>query len=50
MIKFVLSQFEYTKPRLQEAKMVNLLLSKRDSKGRFTPESIHKVWSSFDFG
>jgi len=50
MIKLVRSQFEYAKPRLQEAEMVNLLLSKRDSKGRFTPESIHKVWSIFDFG
>jgi hypothetical protein len=50
MIKLVLSQFEYAKPRLQEAEIVNLLLSKRDSKGRFSPESIHKVWSSFDFG
>jgi len=50
MIKLVLSQFEYAKPRLQEAEMVNLLLSKQDSKGRFTPESTHKVWSSFDFG
>jgi len=50
MIKLVLSQFECAKPRLQEAEMVNLLLSKRDSKERFSPESIHKVWSSFDFG
>ena len=52
MLKFLdaLSQFEYAKQRLQEAEMVNLLLSKRDSEGRFTPESIHKVWSDFDFG
>ena len=46
----VLSQFEYAKQRLQEAEMVNMLLSKRDDKGRFTPESIIKVWSDFDFG
>jgi prenyltransferase beta subunit len=46
----VLSQFEYAKHRLRESKMVNLLLSKRDSKGRFTPELIIKVWSDFDFG
>lgn len=52
ILKFldILSQFEYVKQRLQEAEMVNLLLSKRDGKGRFTPESIHKVWSDFDFG
>jgi hypothetical protein len=46
----VLSQFEHAKPRLQESEMVKLLLSKRDEKGRFTPESIIKVWSDFDFG
>jgi hypothetical protein len=52
ILKFldVLSQFEYAKQRLRESEMVNLLLSKRDNKGRFTPESIVKVWSDFDFG
>jgi hypothetical protein len=46
----VLSQFEYAKERLRESEMVNLLLSKRDDRGRFTPESVVKVWSNFDFG
>lgn len=52
ILKFldVLSRFECAKQRLQESEMVNLLLSKRDGKGRFTPESIIKVWSDFDFG
>lgn len=52
ILKFldVLSRFKYAKQRLQKAEMVNLLVSKRHSDGRFTPESIHKVWSSFDFG
>jgi hypothetical protein len=52
ILKFldVLSQFEYAKRRLQESEMVNLLLSKRDNQGRFTPESAVKVWSDFDFG
>jgi len=52
ILKFldVLSQFEYVKKRLRKSEMVNLLLSKQDEKGRFTPESIHKVWSNFDFG
>jgi len=52
ILKFlnVLSQFEYAKKRLRESEMVNLLLSKRNENGRFTPESIHKVWSDFDFG
>jgi len=52
ILKFldVLSQFEYAKQRLHESEMVDLLLSKRDGKGRFTPESIVKAWSDFDFG
>jgi hypothetical protein len=52
ILKFldVLSQFEYAKQRLQQSEMVDLLLSKRDSKGRFTPESIVNAWSNFDFG
>jgi len=52
ILKFldVLSQFEHAKHGLQESEMVNLLLSKRDQGGRFTPESIIKVWSDFDFG
>jgi len=52
ILKFldVLSQFEQAGRRLRESEMTSLLLSKRDSKGRFTPESIVKVWSDFDFG
>jgi hypothetical protein len=52
ILKFldVLSRFEYAKQRLQELEMVKLLLSKQDERGRFTPESIHKVWLDFDFG
>jgi len=52
ILKFldVLSQFEHAKQSLQKSEMVNLLLSKQDERGRFTPESIVKVWSDFDFG
>ena len=52
ILKFldVLSQFEYAKPKLRKSEMTNLLFSKRDNEGRFTPESIIKVWSDFDFG
>jgi len=31
-------------------KIIRLLMSKADAKGRFRPESIHNAWSSFDFG
>jgi len=52
ILKFldVLSEFDYAKRRLQGSEMVNLLLSKADKRGRFMPESVHKVWSDFDFG
>jgi hypothetical protein len=30
--------------------MIDLLFSKRDNSGRFHAESIHNVWSRFDFG
>ncbi len=52
ILKFldVLSQFDYARQRLRESEMINVLLSKRDEIGRFTPESIHEAWSDFDFG
>jgi hypothetical protein len=52
ILKFldILSQFEYARQRLQKSEMIDLLLSKQDDKGRFTTESIHQVWSDFDFG
>lgn len=52
ILKFldVLSQFEYARQRLQESDMVNILLLKRDDAGKFTPESVHRVWADFDFG
>ena len=45
-----LSQFKFIKndPRFKE--MIDVLASKQDANGRFTPESIHQVWSDFDFG
>nr|MDO8097601.1 terpene cyclase/mutase family protein [Candidatus Njordarchaeota archaeon] len=52
ILKFldVLSQFEFAKSRLRESEMLGLLLRKQNDNGRFTPESIIKVWSDFDFG
>jgi hypothetical protein len=46
----VISQFEYGQKKLHKSKMVDLLLSKQDDQGRFTPESINQVWSNLDFG
>ena len=45
-----LSQFKFTKndPRFNE--MIHALVSRQDPNGRFRPESIHLVWSDFDFG
>jgi hypothetical protein len=52
ILKFldILSQFEYAKQRLRKSEMVNVLLSKQNEMGKFTPESIVKVWEDFDFG
>jgi hypothetical protein len=52
ILKFldILSQFEYAKQRLQKSEMIDVLLSKKDDKGRFIPESIQQIWSDFDFG
>jgi hypothetical protein len=52
ILKFldVLSRFEHARPRLQKSEITSLLLSKRNSEGRFTPESIVKIWCNFDFG
>jgi len=46
----VLTQFSFLKgdPRLEE--MLDLLASKADPQGRYTPESIWKAWSAWDFG
>jgi hypothetical protein len=35
-------------PALSE--MAGVLTQKADSQGRYTPESVHRVWSAFDFG
>ncbi len=52
ILKFldVLSQFEHAKQRLQGSEMVKTLLSKRDKRCMFTPESIIEAWADFDFG
>jgi prenyltransferase beta subunit len=46
----ILSQFEYTKTNPRMGAMIDLLISKQDKNGRFYAESIHQVWSDFDFG
>jgi hypothetical protein len=45
-----LSRFKFTKndPRFKD--MIQTLALKQDLNGRFAPESIHLVWSDFDFG
>ncbi len=46
----VLSQLEFAKKDRRMNSMMDFLIIKKDEKGRFYPESIHKVWSDFDFG
>ena len=46
----ILSQFKFVRKDHRMNQMMDLLVAKKDEKGRFYPESIHKVWSDFDFG
>jgi hypothetical protein len=46
----VLSQLEFARDDPRTIAMANVLLAKKDDKGRFYPESVHRVWSDFDFG
>jgi hypothetical protein len=45
-----LSQVESIRTDRRIIKMKDLLLEKRDLERRFYAESVHKVWSDFDFG
>jgi len=46
----VLSQLESARNDLRMIPILDLLLTKKDEKGCFYAESVHKVWSDFDFG
>lgn len=46
----ILSQFDIAKNDKRMIEMIDLLISKQDQAGCYYPESIHKVWSDFDFG
>lgn len=46
----VLTQVDSVRADPRLTTMVRLLMSKRDAEGRFCAESIHNVWSDFDFG
>nr|MBN2278743.1 terpene cyclase/mutase family protein [candidate division Zixibacteria bacterium] len=46
----VLSQFELIRNDPNVHEMIDLLLGKGDTSGRYFAESIHKAWSDFDFG
>ncbi|UCG92581.1 MAG: terpene cyclase/mutase family protein [candidate division WOR-3 bacterium] len=46
----VLSQCETVKKDPRMIAVMNMLIAKQDEHGRFSPESIHKAWSAFDFG
>lgn len=45
-----ITQFDFALNDKRMEKMVDLLISKRDKDGHFYAESIHKVYSDFDFG
>jgi len=45
-----LSQLGYARGDYRMIQIVNSLIAKQDEKGRFYAESVHRVWSDFDFG
>jgi len=45
-----LSQFKFIRNDKRFKEMIDVLVSKQDPNGCFTPESIHQVWADFDFG
>jgi hypothetical protein len=46
----VLSQSDAARTDPRMARIADHIMKKADSDGRFHAESIHKVWSDFDFG
>ncbi|KPJ53722.1 hypothetical protein AMJ39_03635 [candidate division TA06 bacterium DG_24] len=46
----VVSRFPHVRGDRRVREMAGILVSKRGPVGRYTPESIHKVWHKFDFG
>jgi hypothetical protein len=46
----VLSQFVSARQDRRVEEMLELVASKRDRQGRYTPEAVHRAWSQFDFG
>ena len=46
----ILSQLKFVRNDHRMMAIINELTSKQDEKGRFYAESVHKVWSDFDFG
>ena len=46
----IMSRLPYVNRDSRTQDMTRILLSKQDSEGRMRPESVHKVWSNFDFG
>lgn len=46
----ILSKFDFVRKDPRMSEMIDIFVSKQDQNGRFSAESIHKVWSDFDFG
>jgi len=46
----VLSRFKYAHQKLQLREMLDIVTSKKDGEGRYTPESVWQDWKGWDFG
>ncbi|MEI7616106.1 MAG: hypothetical protein WCJ54_05265, partial [Actinomycetota bacterium] len=45
-----LSRFDYGHQKLQINEMLDIVTSKKDGEGRYTPESVWQDWKGWDFG
>jgi len=46
----VVSRFEYGRQKNQVKEMIDVVISKQDNEGRYTPESAWQEWKGWDFG
>jgi len=46
----VLSRFSYAHEKIQIKEMVDIVSSKQDAEGKYSPESVWQYWKGWDFG
>ena len=46
----VLSRFDYARQKSQVKEMLDIVVAKQDSEGKYIPESVWQDWKGWDFG